>query len=387
MKTFLTLLKREFNLFWNNKVLRILFIGAPILYGILIGYVYEKGKATDLPIIVVDLDQTDMSYKAIQMLQENEVVDVISVLSDIHAANEETINYEAASTIVIPKNFEKDILLKKYPEILVYVNTANMLTANFSSSAIQLSLGTLKAGISIESLKKQGMPEAVALTQYEPFKMSFIRKHNRSTNYLYFLWPGVLATILQQVLLLGLALSFASEFEKGSFSQLIEKTNSTAKLLLVKIIPYLIMSLGIWGLYLLFSVWFRVPLSESIWALTAVAFIFVLSVSFMGILVSILIPNQLKATEILMVVATPSFIISGFTWPLSQMPVWIQFIANGIPLTHFLKIFRVLVVEQGTLTQTSDSLYAMIYIMLICGIVSLYCITHKKEKNQTQLKT
>lgn len=214
MKTFLTLLKREFNLFWNNKVLRILFIGAPILYGILIGYVYEKGKATDLPIIVVDLDQTDMSYKAIQMLQENEVVDVISVLSDIHAANEETINYEAASTIVIPKNFEKDILLKKYPEILVYVNTANMLTANFSSSAIQLSLGTLKAGISIESLKKQGMPEAVALTQYEPFKMSFIRKHNRSTNYLYFLWPGVLATILQQVLLLGLALSFASEFEK-----------------------------------------------------------------------------------------------------------------------------------------------------------------------------
>lgn len=245
------------------------------------------------------------------MLQENEVVDVISVLSDIHAANEETINYEAASTIVIPKNFEKDILLKKYPEILVYVNTANMLTANFSSSAIQLSLGTLKAGISIESLKKQGMPEAVALTQYEPFKMSFIRKHNRSTNYLYFLWPGVLATILQQVLLLGLALSFASEFEKGSFSQLIEKTNSTAKLLLVKIIPYLIMSLGIWGLYLLFSVWFRVPLSESIWALTAVAFIFVLSVSFMGILVSILIPNQLKATEILMVGATPSFIISG----------------------------------------------------------------------------
>lgn len=379
MKTFLTLLKREFNLFWNNKVLRILFIGAPILYGILIGYVYEKGKATDLPIIVVDLNQTDMSYKAIQMLQENEVVDVISVLSDIHAANEETINYEAASTIVIPKNFEKDILLKKYPEILVYVNTANMLTANFSSSAIQLSLGTLKAGISIESLKKQGMPEAVALTQYEPFKMSFIRKHNRSTNYLYFLWPGVLATILQQVLLLGLALSFASEFEKGSFSQLIEKTNSTAKLLLVKIIPYLIMSLGIWGLYLLFSVWFRVPLSESIWALTAVAFIFVLSVSFMGILVSILIPNQLKATEILMVVATPSFIISGFTWPLSQMPVWIQFIANGIPLTHFLKIFRVLVVEQGTLTQTSDSLYAMIYIMLICGIVS-YIALHIKKK-------
>lgn len=69
------------------------------------------------------------------------------------------------------------------------------------------------------------------------------------------------------------------------------------------------------------------------------------------------------------------------------MPVWIQFIANGIPLTHFLKIFRVLVVEQGTLTQTSDSLYAMIYIYANLRHSFLYCITHKKEKNQTQLKT
>lgn len=73
MKTFLTLLKREFNLFWNNKVLRILFIGAPILYGILIGYVYEKGKATDLPIIVVDLDQTDRAIKQFKMLQETKL--------------------------------------------------------------------------------------------------------------------------------------------------------------------------------------------------------------------------------------------------------------------------------------------------------------------------
>jgi ABC-2 type transport system permease protein len=57
-----------------------------------------------------------------------------------------------------------------------------------------------------------------------------------------------------------------------------------------------------------------------------VAGVFVISVSFIGVLVSILVPNQLKATEILMVIAT-SFILSGFTWPLSQMPVWVQAIS------------------------------------------------------------
>jgi ABC-2 type transport system permease protein len=64
--------------------------------------------------------------------------------------------------------------------------------------------------------------------------------------------------------------------------------------------------------------------------LTFVAGVFVISVSFIGVLVSILVPNQLKATEILMVIATPSFILSGFTWPLSQMPVWVQAISNVI---------------------------------------------------------
>ena len=67
MKQFLALLKREFRLFWSNKVLRLLFIGAPLMYGILIGYTYSKGKVTDLPIIVVDKDQSSLSRKAIQI--------------------------------------------------------------------------------------------------------------------------------------------------------------------------------------------------------------------------------------------------------------------------------------------------------------------------------
>ena len=58
MNNFFALLKREFGLFWNNSVLRILFIGAPIMYAVLMGFVYKKGKVTDLPIIVVDEDHS-----------------------------------------------------------------------------------------------------------------------------------------------------------------------------------------------------------------------------------------------------------------------------------------------------------------------------------------
>ncbi|MBW7892813.1 MAG: ABC transporter permease, partial [Chitinophagaceae bacterium] len=145
-------------------------------------------------------------------------------------------------------------------------------------------------------------------------------------------------------------------------------------------IPYLIMSLGIWALYWGFTFWFRIPVNENLGSLTLIAGVFVLAVSFIGILVSILLPDQLKATEVLMVIATPSFILSGFTWPLSQMPVWVQHIASGIPLTHFLKAFRVLLVEGGNLAQTFSSVMAMVWIGVVCAMASVIALYFKRRK-------
>lgn len=379
MRNFWTLLKREFKLFWQNKILRLLFIGAPLLYGILLGYVYGKGKVTDLPIIVVDEDRSEMSSKALQMFDDNEVLNITSLLFDQNNLSKIAIEKEATCVVIIPKGFEKMVLTKKYPEIVTIVNTSNVLTANYASTALQVCLGTLKAGVQMETLRKQGTPEKLILSQYEPFKTTFIKKYNRSTNYMYFLWPGVLAAVLQQVLLLGLALAFASEYENGTFKELVEKCPSLLKLMSVKIIPYLIMSFGLWILYWLFTLWFRIPFYDNLLPLTFVAGIFVISVCFIGVLVSILVPNQLKATEILMVIATPSFILSGFTWPLSQMPFWVQGIANCIPLTHFLKAFRILIIENGTLLQTTNAIWNMVIIGSICGILSYIALYFKRK--------
>ncbi len=380
MRHFSTLLNREFKMFWQNKVLRLLFIGAPLLYGILLGYVYGKGKVTDLPIIVVDEDRSEMSSKAIQMFEDNEVLNIADLLYDQKNLAQIAIEKEATCVVIIPKGFEKMVLTKKYPEVVTIVNASNVLTANYASSALQVCLGTLKVGVQMETLRKQGTPENLIASQYEPFKTTFIKKYNRSTNYMYFLWPGVLAAVLQQVLLLGLALSFASEFEHGTFKKLVQKCPSLFKLICVKIIPYLIMSFGLWIMYWLFTLWFRIPLYDNLFPLTIIAGIFILVVSFMGIMVSIMVPSQLKATEILMVVATPSFILSGFTWPLSQMPVWVQGIANVIPLTHFLKAFRILIIEDGTFSQTYGVIINLLIIGSICAILS-YIALYFKRKN------
>src|SRR5690554_5813018 len=106
------------------------------------------------------------------------------------------------------------------------------------------------------------------------------------------------------------------------------------------------------------------------------------SVSAIGVLVSIVLPTQLKATEVLMVIATPSFMISGFTWPLDQMPTWVQAFSNSIPLTHFLKAFRILMVEAGDVKQTLPAIKAIALIAIIAWIAAYVALWIKIRKHK-----
>ena len=386
MKNFISLVKREFQLFFQNKVLVMLFLGAPLMYGLLVGSVYKKGTVTHIPIIVVDEDQTPLSKQLIDMFNENEVIYVASILNDNFNSHEEALRKEATVVVNIPKNFSSDINYNRPTELTMFVNASNTVTSNYAMMAVNVCAGTLKAGIQIKGLEKKGVPSYVASQQYEPFKTTIIRQNFRSGNYLYFMLPGVLLTVFQQVMMLGLALSFASEFEKGTFSDLIAKCSNVFELLLVKITPYLLMSVLIYALYYGYSLLYRMPLHVEGFAFWGTSVLFLLAVGFLGILVSIAIPNQLKATEILMVIATPSFILSGFTWPLSQMPNWIVNIANCIPLTHYLKIFRTLIVEKGTVDMVTSSVWGLVIIAGVTLILSVILLQIKinKTKNEAE---
>lgn len=380
MRTFLSLLKREFQLFFQNKVLLMLFLGAPVLYGVLVGAVYQKGKVTDLPIIVVDEDRSPLSQQLITMFNESEVIYVAAILPDAFNAKQEALNKEATVVVQIPKNFDADVNYNRPTELTFFVNASNTLTSNYASMAANVCAATLKAGIQIKAQQKKGVPEYIAKQQYEPFKTTIIRQNIKSGNYLYFMLPGVLLTVLQQVMMLALALSFASEFEKGTFANLVSKSSNVLLLIFVKIAPYLIMSVGIYILYYGFSIFYRMPLEVHMGPFFLGSLLFLLAVSFIGILVSILIPSQLKATEILMVIATPSFILSGFTWPLSQMPDWVVHISKLIPLTHYLEIFRVLVIEHGTVANVRSSIIALAVTSVICLILSFVLLSLKVRK-------
>ncbi|WP_343746463.1 ABC transporter permease [Chitinophaga sp.] len=370
MKEFFRLLKREFKLFLGNSTLRSVFFLAPVLYATLIGFVYKAGKVENIPVIVIDKDNTPLSAQLVEMLGDNKSIKTLKYLQEPANINDEVIKREAAAVVMLPPRFEADILQKKYPEVNVYVNTSNVLTANFASKALQLTIGTFSAGVSIKGLQKMGMPAVRAATQYEPFKTNYITLFNTTSNYLIFMWPAMLAVVLQQVILLAMAISFAAEFQRGSFvTEYAGMRRWAFPIMLIKVIPIWTFSVLIVSIYYLMHMFFNVPLPEGILSFIWLTAVFVGSVSFMGVFVSILIPDALKATQVLMVIASPAFIISGFTWPLSAMPAFVQFMANIIPLTPFLQAFKILLIQKGSVELTFPYIRHLSILLVIYAIL------------------
>jgi ABC-2 type transport system permease protein len=349
MKQLRYLLKREFKLFFTNKTMLSVFFIAPIFYALLMGFTYEKGKVTNIPVIVVNHDKTPLSNQVVDMLDDNQAIKVLNYVDEPANVKDEVIKTEAGAVVIIPERFEANMLQKKYPEINVYINTSNVLTANFASKAIQLTLGTFSAGAEMKALQKKGMNSEQAKASIEPFKANYITLFNTTSNYLIFMWPALMAVVLQQVILLAMAVTFSEEFKRDSFIKDFAGKHKYAILVMaIKCLPVWIFSnLNILFFYLC-SLYFKIPVPENAMNFFLITAIFVVAATNLGVLVSILVPDALKATQILMVIASPAFIISGFTWPNYAMPDFITYFTKIIPLTPYLEALKIMVVEKGS---------------------------------------
>ncbi|BDD01712.1 ABC transporter permease [Persicobacter psychrovividus] len=383
METFIALIKREFRMMFSNSVVMAIFFAAPVVYGLLFGFTYQKGSPSNLPIMVVDLDQSALSSKIVDMLDDNELITVDMVKYDKTDLPKTIRSEKYKAVITIPHHFEADILQKRDPELSVAINTANIVSANYSAKGVQYVMKTLQAGIEIEGLKKQGIPEEIARHQYEPFSVNYERYYNETANYMRFLWPGMIGTIIQQVFLLALALTFAREFEEGKWHEITSKTKKGWKIMGIKILPFLLTGVMMLAAVGVMFPMFNIPLAENMPAMAVLLFAFLLPVIFLGILLSLLVPNQLKATEIAMVLATPSFVVSGFTWPLSQMPDAVAFIGRCIPLTHFLAAFRELSFYGAGLSDIIPQLKVLALMTVIFGLLSMVLLYFKLRKIPT----
>lgn len=377
MNKFISLLRIEFKRIFANDVLLAIFFGAPVLYGILFGYVYQQAKVVDLPIVIIDQDRSPTSDKIIDAFGDNEGLLVSDVRYTAGNLIDEMPTQQYAAVITLPSNFEADVFQKKHPEIRVDLNMANILNANTASNHIQAVLLTLNAGMEIEGLKKQGMHPAQAKASYESFKININKLYNSTGNYVTFMLPGLLGGIMQQIIFLAMALVFSRDFEDGYFGTLVKESKSSLYLIALKTTPFLIMLPLIWLVVALFFPYFNVDINIFNFPMFVLVVLLTFASIFIGMLFSIAIPSQLKATELLMVISTPAFILSGFTWPTMAIPDAITNIAQFIPLTQFLSGFRKIAFYDGDLASIKPEL-GMLFIIMAVSFIAMVILLQLK---------
>lgn len=335
--------KELIHIFRDNVLFLIAFL-APFALMFLCGFIYIEQKVTDLPIVVFDQDQSEISRTIIRSFADSERFK-IKEMAESYAEVEKAIETgTACMAVVIPPDLKKNVKNGRASEVGLILDANNILVMNTAANAANQIIQTTSAGITMRVMQGYGITKAKAYQAVTALSFRTRNWYNPTTSYLVFMLLGLTGTIIQQVTFLGVALSFVREKEQGTWRQLIlsklKWTEVMGGKLLVYLIIYTFDVLAAFGLAIGF---FGLPMRGSAWLLILTSFLFILVLLSMGMAISILAVSASQAIEISMLIAVPSFLISGYTWPYMSMPVPIKFLSRILPLSHYLEAIKAIV--------------------------------------------
>jgi ABC-2 type transport system permease protein len=343
------LVGRELRLLGTDWRLLFLLVGVPVFFTLLFAGIYAQKRVTAIPTWVVDQDGSALSRQVHDAIARHETFRIVregGTNAEFRAATERA---EAFVCIWIPPHFERDVKDGKPVRLLTFIDGNNMLVSNSATRAITEIGLTYAAGVSISRLARRGVPAEYLNGSVQPVELQTRVWDNPTFNYLNFLIPGLIAAALQQVTLLPVALAFARE--RGlRLADARAISRSPGEFLLAKLFVYTAVStlMGVLT-YSAIGHYLGVPMLGSGALLWGILALFMLGLVATGLLVSVATQNELFATQLLMFVAVPSFLVSGFTWPQFAMYPVVRALSNAMPLTHFVLPLRAITQQGATL--------------------------------------
>lgn len=183
--------------------------------------------------------------------------------------------------------------------------------------------------------------------------------------------PGLVGFILTLTMVLFTAIAIVREKEQGTLELLIATPLSTMQLMIGKVIPYIGIGLIQAALILGFGYWvFSVPINGSLWDMFIACLVFIAASLTLGLVISTVAKTQLQAMQMTVFVFMPSILLSGFVFPFDGMPRVAQWLAEVLPLTHFLRIVRGLVLRGAELGELMNEVYFLIAFAVVTLIVA-----------------
>ena len=339
-------------------------VGVPILQLVLFGYAINTDPK-GLPTALVSMDSGPQARELVATLQ-NTGYFRISAQAASEAEGEALLERgEVQFLIAIPPDFSRRLVRGERPALLVSVDATDpSASGNALAALAALAPRALQTSLS--------GPLSKLAPKEPPFDLRVHRRYNPEGLSRYNIVPGLIGTILTMTMVMLTGLAMTRERERGTMENLLATPVRPVEVMLGKILPYVVIGYIQLGVILgAAALLFEIPMVGSLTLLMAMIGVFMLANLAVGFTFSTLAKNQLQALQMTFFFFLPSMLLSGFMFPFRGMPGWAQAIGEALPLTHFLRIVRGILLKGNGAVDLLPELWPMLAFLAVAGAVAL----------------
>jgi ABC-2 type transport system permease protein len=363
----LKIMHRELCYMWRDRGLRNIMLFGPLLGLLLFLAIYHTQNIKDIPTAIVDLDRSSSSREIADKVSNAENLKVMSNLTSYPELEDQIQRGKIIVGVVIPENFGRDVALHRHTQVLLIIDASNTAYATNASTAVLGVIRTISAEAGIKTLMAQGMDSAQAKDTYLAVDFKEEGWFNPTLNYVYFLVMAMALNLWQQCCTIAASINVIGETGVKSWLQIKAIGCSKFRLFFNKsLIHITVFMLIIIPVYIIAFGIFKLPLACSIGTLLFFTLLFAISLHSVGTLMSSTANNAMDSTRLGMMVALPSFVLSGYTWPIEAMPSFLQPVVWIFPQTWFFQGFNYLSFKNPGWECMASYFWALIIIALVC---------------------
>lgn len=313
----------------------VFFIVVPLLYPLLYAYLYGRETVREVPVVAVDDCRSTTSREFLRKCDATPDLKIVSYCADMEEARNVIHNHKAYGIIQVPRELDKTLADGHQATINLYCDMSGLLY--YKAMLSGCTMVSLDMNRDIQMVRLGGMSDHEKEVMTMPIENEYVTMFNPANGFQAFLIPAVLILVLQQTLVLGVAMMAGTEHERRSKGDLIlgHEYDNPISVLGGKGLAYLLVY-GFTATYVLCLVpwFFHMP---QLWQLpTLVAFIipFLLASIFFAISISFFVRDRESCFLLFVFVSVPLIFMSGISWPTSNMPTFWRLLAQIFPSTH-----------------------------------------------------
>ncbi len=355
---------KEFIQMRRDRLTFAMMVGIPVMQLMLFGYAINADPR-NLPAAVLSQDNSPFSRAIVSGLRNSTYFQVTVVVDHVEAADRLLDRGEVQFVVEIPTDFERHLLRGDIPALLVMADATDPAATGMAMASLQQIVNSALAPLLTGPLA--GLAPAIA-----PVEIRAHRRYNPEALTQYNIVPGLIGTILTMTMIIMTSLAMTRETERGTMENLLAMPVNPLEVMLGKLAPFVLAgAMQVAVILLAARLVFGVPMAGQPLVLILGLLVFIVANLAAGFLFSTVARNQLQAMQMSFFFFLPSMLMSGFMFPFRGMPSWAQTIGEALPLTHFLRIVRGVMLKGNGIADVWMDIWPILAFLVVVSAMAL----------------